>query len=232
MAKEDFCFTYYDGDAARDKAHMTRLCRGAYDDFISMQRKVGHLSINVVKMILSTDFEICWPSLKFILKTDDLGNFFIEWVDNSIEKMRKNSAKQKENVNKRWDKKISVGITKGKESYTVVSNNDDLVIPLVNENGDVLKGVQGEFLWTEIVKNFHNDFRWKEKFCRDKRIRLQDLEVKQKEFISDIELKEDFKDLKELKNHFTNWFNKNKTLNHIAQPVGNHIDKVLANLRQ
>ncbi len=40
MAKEDFCFTYYDGDAARDMAHMNRLERGAYTDVIISQRKI------------------------------------------------------------------------------------------------------------------------------------------------------------------------------------------------
>lgn len=79
------------------------------------------------------------------------------------------------------------------------------------------KGVQGEkqdqpeILWTDVVKKFNNDFHWKEKFCRDKNIRPPDLEAKMGEFITDIELKEDFKPLKDLKNHFTNWFNlKNK----------------------
>jgi len=60
------------------------------------------------------------------------------------------------------------------------------------------------------VEKFKNDFRWKEKFCRDKNLTMPDLEKRMDEFISNIELKEDFKDLKELKNHFTNTFNKQK----------------------
>lgn len=104
MAKEDFCFTYYDGDAARDKAHMNRLERGAYDDLISAQRKRGHLSLNDIKKVLSSDFEKCWNSMEWILLTDDEGKFYIEWVDKSLEKMRRQSEKQRENAEKRWKK--------------------------------------------------------------------------------------------------------------------------------
>jgi 5-methylcytosine-specific restriction endonuclease McrA len=93
VAKEDFCFTYYDGDAARDKAHMTRLERGAYDDIISAQRKRGHLSIDDIKRVLSKDFTECWPSLEWILKKDAEEKYFIEWVDNSINQRRSWSSK-------------------------------------------------------------------------------------------------------------------------------------------
>jgi hypothetical protein len=75
------------------------------------------------------------------------------------------------------------------------------------------------------VEKFKNDFRWKEKFCRDKNISLLDLEKKMTEFISDIELKEDFKELKELKSHFTNTFNKkNGTHQQTSGKVGRTIE--------
>lgn len=105
MAKEDFCFTYYDGDAARDKAHMTRLERGAYDDIISAQRKFGHLSLMVIKKTLGSDFDTCWFSLELILKVDDEGKYYIEWVKKSVEKAQSHSKKQKDNAGKRWQKK-------------------------------------------------------------------------------------------------------------------------------
>lgn len=94
MAKEDFCFTYYDGDAARDMTHMNRLERGAYQDLIICQRKFGHLTLEQVKKILGRDFEECWPALELILNRDADGKFFIEWLHNSIETMRTNSRLQ------------------------------------------------------------------------------------------------------------------------------------------
>lgn len=104
MAKEDFCYTHYDGDEARDVAHMNRTERGAYGDIRISQRKFGHLTLAQIKKILSKDFEECWPAIELVLKTDDEGKFYIEWLDNSIEKMRRHSKKQKANVGKRLDK--------------------------------------------------------------------------------------------------------------------------------
>jgi hypothetical protein len=105
MAKEDFCFTYYDGDAARDKSHMTRLERGAYDDIISAQRKRGHLSLDDIKRVLSKDFESCWASQEWILKKDAEEKYFIEWVDESLKKSRENSKKQKAKSDVYWSRK-------------------------------------------------------------------------------------------------------------------------------
>jgi hypothetical protein len=143
VAKEDFCFTYYDGDAARDKAHMNRLQRGAYDDIISAQRKRGHLSIDDIKRVLSKDFDECWPALEWVLKKDDAQNFFIEWVDKSIEKMRKHSEKQKEKVNARWGK--NKPDTYPKDTTVLPQNNHgtDSVIPLENEDGNGYKEGNG-----------------------------------------------------------------------------------------
>lgn len=143
VAKEDFCFTYYDGDAARDKAHMNRLQRGAYDDIISAQRKRGHLSIDDIKRVLSGDFDLCWPALEWVLKVDEQQKFFIEWVDKSIEKMRKHSEKQKEKVNVRWGKNKSNEYQNDTTVLPRYSNGIDPVIPLEDGNGneDVIESV-------------------------------------------------------------------------------------------
>lgn len=100
MAKEDFCFTYYDGDAARDTTHMNRLERGAYHDLVISQRKFGHLSLDQVKKILGRDFAECWPAIELIMKVDTEGKFFIEWLDTSIKKMRAQAKHQSENGKK------------------------------------------------------------------------------------------------------------------------------------
>src|ERR1700749_798015 len=171
MAKEDFCFTYYDGDAARDKAHMNRLCRGAYDDFISMQRKAGHLDLETIKMILGNDFDACWVALKFILKIDEAGKFFIEWVDQSIEKMRKNSEKQKQRIDDYWAKKReendTTEIPRNNHGNTNVYTGD---IPLEdgngNENGDVFKEINIDFeiFWDLYDKKVRDKGKLKKKW--------------------------------------------------------------------
>jgi len=99
MAKEDFCFTYYDGDAARDMAHMNRLERGAYSDLIVSQRKFGRLSMSLIKKTLGHDFDQVWESLEVVLKVED-EKYYIEWLDTSVLKMKKQSCHQSENGKK------------------------------------------------------------------------------------------------------------------------------------
>ncbi|HXS61100.1 MAG TPA: DUF1376 domain-containing protein [Candidatus Sulfopaludibacter sp.] len=62
-------------------------------------------------------------------------------------------------------------------------------------------------LWTHEKKNFFAGGDWIFKFCSDKNLKLEDFEESAKEFISDIELKEDYKEVKELRRHFINWYN-------------------------
>lgn len=84
MAKEDFCFTYYDGDATRDTYLMDRLTKGAYADLIRWQVHNGHFSINDVKDLLDEDFKDCWGGLSLILHTDNDNKYFIKWLDDSL----------------------------------------------------------------------------------------------------------------------------------------------------
>ncbi len=89
---------------------------------------------------------------------------------------------------------------------TQSANSTDNVTDNVTVNGN---DIVSSFLWTDECKNFFNDFRWIEKFCRDKNTSAEKLKALMQEFISDLELKGDIKALAELKSHFTNWFNKN-----------------------
>lgn len=95
MAKEDFCFTYYDGFAARDMAHMDRLERGGYADIILAQRKYGHLTLNQLKETLSTDFDTCFPSISLCLLKDQEGKYYIKWLNDSLLKHSHNQAHKK-----------------------------------------------------------------------------------------------------------------------------------------
>lgn len=127
MAKEDFCFTYYDGDAARDTTHMNRLERGAYHDFIISQRKFGHVTLDQVKKILGKDFNDCWPAMELIMKTDADGKFYVEWLDTSIVQMRKHAKKQSENKKG----KTKANQTESKQEPNLIQTN-----PLGDENGN------------------------------------------------------------------------------------------------
>lgn len=100
MAKADFCFNFYDGDATRDMAHMNRLERGAYMDVVIQQRQRGSLSLDDLKKFLSKDFDAVWPALEWVLKKDDAGKFFIEWLVNSMRQSAKHAERQSQNATK------------------------------------------------------------------------------------------------------------------------------------
>lgn len=219
MAKKDFCFTYYDADAARDMAHMNRLERGAYGDIISAQRKRGHLSRDDIKKVLSGDFEACWPSLEWILETDETGKFFIEWVDKSIEDRKTHSKIQKERIDKYWERKrteLNQSSTKHIPRNKVGISVD---IPFEDENEDVYgnvnkeRGVGETVNWEGEQNKFLNDGPWQFKFCTEKSITVDKFDILAKEFLSDVDLKEDYKTVKELRNHFTNWYNLKHKIN-------------------
>jgi hypothetical protein len=160
MARENFCFTYYDGDAARDKAHMTRLERGGYDDIISAQRKRGHLSTSDLKRVLGKDFDECWPSIEWILKKDEEGKFFIEWLEISVKKGAKFSEHQRENVQKRWEKNTNVIPNEYQKNTNVIPLEDEDE----DEDEDVLENVNED----ELVYEFENFWNLYDKKVGDK----------------------------------------------------------------
>jgi hypothetical protein len=127
MAKLDFCFTFYDGDATRDMAHMNRLERGAYMDFLIQQRQRGRLSKSDIQKFISKDFDSVWPSLQWILK-EDSGLFYIEWLENSVAKSKTNAERQAENVRKRYQSST--------DSLPKETSGNESALPLEDGNGN------------------------------------------------------------------------------------------------
>jgi len=151
MAKEDFCFTFYDGDAARDMAHMNRLERGGYMDILLAQRKFGKLSEDRIKKILGKDYAEIWSGIEVVLKKDDTG-IYVAWLWDSEMKAKKHSEKQKKNAEERWSGEKSQ--KKSQTNANIIPNQSQTnadCMPLedgyedVNENGNrESKGGSGE----------------------------------------------------------------------------------------
>lgn len=131
---KDPAFLFYDGDAARDVSHMNRLERGAYFDLIQAQRKFGGCSVEQIRKIFGKDFDEVWPAIELILYKTDLGIYYIEWVQISIENRKEHSEKQRKRIQDYWDKKKIE--EENKEEIIIPRNNHGIttVIPLVNEN--------------------------------------------------------------------------------------------------
>ncbi len=153
MAKADFCFTYYDGDAARDMAHMNRLERGAYTDIIISQRKFGHLTGAQITKILGRDFDECWGAIELILKKDSEEKFFIDWLDASELKAKKQAAHQSENGSKGG---------RGNKSQPKAESNptETQIKPL--EDGD---GIEAGNVFEEEWKRAFDEI-WLEQKCK------------------------------------------------------------------
>jgi hypothetical protein len=100
--------------------------------------------------------------------------------------------------------------------FNYLGANEGLFSPLGKGNiigkdkGNSFEGGMEETLWAKVVQDFHNDFRWIEKFCNVKNVSKIELENLMKDFVLDLELRNEIKDLKQLQSHFTNLFNKNK----------------------
>lgn len=123
--------------------------------------------------------------------------------------LKRKSDGGKKGMASRWKDNIPKDtITTDKIVKDTLTPITDTVIDTVTVNvNDTV--INTDSKWESIKLNFFNNWKWKEKFCSDKKIEMPRLEELMAEFINDVELKEDFKDLKELKNHFTNKFNKN-----------------------
>lgn len=67
-----------------------------------------------------------------------------------------------------------------------------------------------EVLWSQTQKDFFNCYHWIEKFSRDKNVRPDELKRQMELFITDVDLSNQIKDLKELQSHFLHSFNKGK----------------------
>jgi hypothetical protein len=69
-----------------------------------------------------------------------------------------------------------------------------------------IKGI--EWIWDEEKKKFLNDGKWIYTFCVSKKLTPDQFNAIANDFLTDLELKEDYKPIKEVRSHFTNWFNK------------------------
>jgi hypothetical protein len=152
---KDPAFLFYPADAAEDVSHMNRLERGCYFDIIQAQKKFGRLSEELIKKILSHDFDSCWNSIKICLTYVD-HMYFIEWLENSIEKRRAYSESRKNNRKGKNDDHMS-NICESYVEHMGIENR--------NENEDIIKNEKG--IKNEKRKFIPPVFEEFESFCID-----------------------------------------------------------------
>jgi hypothetical protein len=97
--RNDPAFLFYPGDASEDTQFMNRLERGCYFDLLKAQKKFGRFTLDHIKKVLGRDFETCWPAIEMVLAFED-GQYFISWVDQSIQKRKEYSESRRANRKK------------------------------------------------------------------------------------------------------------------------------------
>ena len=117
----DPAFLFYPNDYLGGTMGFSILDHGSYILTLIYQFNHGKFSENEIKNLIGDSWEKIRPKFK-----EENGLFFNQRLQNEIEKRKKHSEKQKENINKRWNK---FGNT------TVLPNQGiTTVIPLENEN--------------------------------------------------------------------------------------------------
>ena len=199
MAK-DPAVLFYTSDFLTGTFSMTNEQVGKYIRLLCLQHQKGKLTEKDMLSICKAYDEDVY--LKF---RNEAGLFFNERMFNESERRKKYSESRRKNAE--TPKNQTTKHTKNKKAY---AQHMETATETITE--DVNKD------WNSSKTNFLNAYEWKEDFCRKKSITMTGLEIMLKEFISDLELKEEYKPLKELKSHFTNSYNKKINGTHQQKP--------------
>jgi hypothetical protein len=195
MAK-DPAFLFYSADFLIGTQFMTDDQVGKYIRLLCYQHQHGKLSEKHMLFICKTyDVEIFGKFTK-----DSTGLYYNEKLENEIIRRKKYSESRSKN---RTNEKTYVPhmVTEAETETITVTKT---VLETEFEKKETWPGEKEKFL---------QDGKWIYKFCQEKSIALAEFDAKAKEFLTDLELKEDYKPIKEIRSHFTNWFNVQKKQN-------------------
>lgn len=157
---------------------------------------------------------------KFVL--NESGEY-INLVMDSIRNKRLNKAivnqKNGQKGGRKKTQKEPTGLELGNPNYNPNESNTNMVTGLLDSGYSEGGTGETEFTgnWDSVKFQFLQHTEWMTTFCTSKNLTAKQFDAIAKDFTTDLELKEDYKTLKDLKSHFTNWFNKGK-------------DKILADL--
>lgn len=129
MAK-DPAFLFYPGDWMGGTLTLSRFLKGCYLDLLVAQFNSGPLSLEEIKTVLGPDFGTSWPILSKKFKVTE-GLFFNERLEAEKSKRAEHSQKQRERVNKRWNKE---GENENGINHGTYTGNTTVLPKIENEN--------------------------------------------------------------------------------------------------
>ena len=206
MAK-DPAVLFYTQDFLVGVSFLTPLQKGHYITLLCHQQQSenGSLSEERIKSLMGKDFGKQWPAIRGKFKEDENG-FFNERMRKEIDRRKQFSDKQRKKITDYWNNRGNTT-----EYTTVIPNNGNSFLETETE---IKKGGMGENetpkFWDNEKQQFLMHTQWMTNFCISKGITGSQFDSIAAEFVNDLELKEDYKSVKEIKAHFTSWFNKNK----------------------
>jgi hypothetical protein len=196
MAK-DPAFLFYPSDWIGGTIGMTFEEKGAYMELLMMQFNRGHMTKHMIGQVVGQ----LWVKLEDKFSVDEHGKYYNLRLEFEKEKRKRFTKSRRNNISgENQHTKDSGHMTEHMENVNINVNN-------TNTNDSII-------YWESEKKTFLSAGDWTFKFCCDKNISLEFYDECAAEYISDIELKEDFKSAKELRGHFTSWFNKYKKNGH------------------
>jgi hypothetical protein len=103
---KDPAILFYVQDFLIGSSLLTPLQKGHYITLLCYQQQseTGSLTIEEIQSLMRADFKKQWPTIAKKFKQDDHG-YFNERMRREVERRKKHSAAQRENILKRWDKK-------------------------------------------------------------------------------------------------------------------------------
>ncbi len=200
---KDPAFLFYPGDWQLGTMHLTLLEKGCYIELLVLQFAKGKFTEAQAKHMLNGSFDLAWATLREKFETD--GTFF--W--------NRRLQLEKEKRQRFTDSRKSNGSVKKEVKHMPKHMEDENINVNEGTSVSVLKVAQGEKwedihgkTWEEVKNKWFEDFRWREKICMDFSIPIIQVDKLTQEFIKDLELKDDYKDVPGLKRHFVNWYKK------------------------
>lgn len=224
MAKDPAVLWYW-ADWHSGTTTLSRFLKGCYMDLLHAQFNNGRLTISEIKTVLGVDFAQAWHTLQKKFKQDEAGLFYNERAEiekskrEKFVKSRRNNLKSshmKPHMDDHMDNHM------GPHMDNVNVNTNEFV-----KDGIGVTGGKEGFNWDFEKEKFLQDGGWIYKFCTEKKLSPQEFEAIANEFLTDLELKEDYKPIKEIRKHFTNWYNKEQKgkLKAYAKPGASQIGK-------
>ena len=224
MAK-DPALLFYTSDFLTETFFMSDEEKGQYITLICLQHQFGYLSKNDLTKIVNPASE---KVLEKFVEID--GKFYNLKTKEEAERRRAYSESRKKNRQKADNQSSGKNISKTYEKHMETETETETITDtLTNKEG----GMGGDFNWESVKQYFLNADEWMYKFCTSKSVSRETLILRMNEFLNDIELRNEYKPLKDLQSHFTNWFNKSEKLKKNAKLNKNSgRDELLESLRQ